>query len=55
MMKQCMWKNVENITKIKVNEVSLTLWTDEMGNKVKESDQVGNNKFRFDRTMLGRV
>jgi hypothetical protein len=55
MIKQCKGNNVESNTKIKVNGVSLTLWTDRSGNKAKESDQVGKSKFRYDKTILGRV
>jgi hypothetical protein len=36
-----MWKNVEDIAKIEI--------------KVKASDQIGNGRFKFDETMLGRV
>jgi hypothetical protein len=50
-----MWKNVESITKIKIDQSQFDLVNSLKANKVKESDQVGKSKFTFDRTMLGRV
>jgi hypothetical protein len=48
-MKAVRVDNVESITKIKLDVVSLTLWT-----QVRVSDQVINSIFRFYKHMLGR-
>jgi hypothetical protein len=50
-----MWKTVKGTAKIKIDGVSLTLWTDESSNKVTESDQIGNGRFRVDKNMLEKV